>query len=116
MITYWQGQLRLAGNVGMCAEASSLPQDDATAAVVIAAILVRHFAREQWPGCYRALIEGPGGTVTVAEDDERVRLARLLLANRERRELTASTLAAARAGVLASTLGEQVGPAVAGGC
>ena len=113
VISYWQGCLRLAPDVGVCGEAVSLPQDEATAAVVIAAILARHYACAHWPGCYQARIEMPGGVVTVAEDDERVRLARLLLYQRERPELTACALAAVRSKVLASTLGEQVGPAVA---
>ncbi len=114
VISYWQGCLRLVadpGDPGVCGEAVSLPQDEATAAVVIAAILVRHFARGQWPGWYRARIEGPGGVMTVTEDDERVRLARLLLDRYGRLGLTASALAAVRGRVLACTLGEQVGPA-----
>lgn len=111
VISYWQGCLRLAPDFGVCGEAVSLPQDEATAAVVIAAILVRNFAPGQWPGWYRARIEAPGGVVTVAEDDTRVRLARLLLANRERPGLTACALATARVGVLASVLGERAGSA-----
>lgn len=108
VITYWQDELKLAGDIGLCGEAISLPQDEATAAVVIAAILDRNFGTGYWSGCYRARIEGPDGVAVVMEDDARVRLARVLLANRDRSELTASTLAAARGGVLASVLGEQV--------
>lgn len=110
-ISYWQGCLRLAPFAGTCDEAASLPQDEATAAVTIAAILVRHFARNRWPGWYQARIEGPGGVVTVAEDDERVRLARLLLSEYQQQEVSASVLAAVRSKVLASTLGTQAGPA-----
>ena len=112
VISYWQGCVRLAPDVGLCGEAASLPQDEATAAVVIAAILVRHYARGRWPGWYQARIEGPGGVVTVAEDDERVRLARLVLEGRERPELTASALNAVRSRVLASTLGGKARPTV----
>ena len=107
VITYWQGELRLAGDIGVCAEAATLVQDEATAAVMIAAILVRNFAPGQWPSWYRARIEAPGGVAVVTEDDARVRLARLLLANRERPALTACALATVRAGVLASLLGER---------
>ena len=114
VISYWQDCLRLADGVGMCGEAASLPQDEATAAVVIAAILVRHYARGRWPGWYRARIEGAGGVVTVAEDDERVRLARLLLEAHGRADYAASTLTAVRGKVLACVLGEPVRPAAAG--
>jgi len=107
------GCLRLAPNVGACGEAAPLPQDETTATVVIAAILARHYARGRWPGWYQARIESAAGVVTVTEDDERVRLARLLLDERERPEVTASVLAAVRGKVLVSMLGEQVGPAVA---
>jgi len=112
VITYWQGGLPLAGDIGICGEAVSLPQDEATAAVVIAAILTRNYGASQWPGCYRARIEAAGGALVVAEDDARVRLARLVLAHRDRPQLDAATLAAARGTVLASSMGEQVGPAV----
>lgn len=105
LITLWQGEIRLAEDRGLCAAGEVLPQDEATAAVMIAAILARNFASDCWPGWYRAQLDGPGDAVTVEEGDTRVRLARVLLERRQVADFTAPALAVVRARVLASTLG-----------
>lgn len=112
VISYWQGCMRLTPGIGVCGDAVSLPQDEATASVVIAAILVRNYTRGQSPGWYQARIEEADSVVVVTEDDARVRLARLLLELRAQTEFTARAVAAVRGRVLASTLGESAAPAV----
>ena len=82
-ITYFQGAVILA-DVGTGAQALTLPQDELTAAVRIAAILARNYGT-MLPGEYRAVIEADdAGTaaarVVVKEDDPRVVQARDLLA------------------------------------
>lgn len=114
MNTYWQGEIPLAASGGMCALGASLPQDQATAAVVLAAILARNFAAGQWPGWYRAQVDEPGGAVAVVEDDARVRLARGLLERRAAAGFTVAVLAVVRGELLAQTSGG-AGAAVRGG-
>ncbi|MBS2966586.1 hypothetical protein KGA66_26345 [Actinocrinis puniceicyclus] len=113
MITYWQGEIQLAESTGVCALGASLPQDQTTACVMLAAILVRNFAADCWPGWYRAQVYCADDTATVLEGDTRVRLARVLFDRRERPEFTVSALTAVRATLLAMTLGEPSRPAVA---
>ena len=82
-ISYWQQSLRLAGDVGVCAVAPGLPQDEATAAVVIAAILARNFGPRPPAlscGMYRAELDTGNGSCVVRGVDARVVLARRLLA------------------------------------
>lgn len=102
-ITYWQGSIRLASHVGTCLEASALPQDEVTAAVVLAVILARHFTMA--PGWYQARVErADGHTVVVDEGDERVVMARELLGGTVRgRGMNATSLRTLRAAVLAGT-------------
>jgi hypothetical protein len=117
VITYWQESLRLAGDVGVCAEASGLPQDEATAAVVIAAILARHFGqRPSALACamYRAeLVTDDGSSSVVSGEDARVAFARSLLSNALRngrvagRDFAAPQLARVRETVLAAVRAEQ---------
>jgi hypothetical protein len=78
-IEYWQGGLRLVAFDGRDV-ASSLPQDEASAAVVLGALLTRHFADGAWPGEYRAVVRcGDGAVLEVGEDDLRVAAVRELL-------------------------------------
>jgi hypothetical protein len=96
-ITYFQAGAVLA-DVGDGAHALTLPQDELTAVVRIAAILARNFG-SRLPGEYEAVIE-PGddsGRVVVTEDDPRIVRARdLLIALGANREYTAVELAAVR--------------------
>lgn len=78
-ITYWQCAFPLA-TAGVIAEAASLPQDQVTAAVVVAALIARH--PDPWPGAYTALVDdGDGEPFVVDPDDPRVKLARQVLAS-----------------------------------
>lgn len=107
VITYWQLSIRLAPSVGVCAEAAVLPQDEATAAVVLGAILARNFGT-RWPGMYRAQVDTHADSepVTVVEADARVALARSLLTRTSANgqpsyeDFTASRLARVREAVL----------------
>lgn len=100
-ITYLQGpaqSLVVVADVGSGAAALRLPQDEATAAVRIGAILARNFGT-RLPGEYRALITTEDGAdpVAVAEDDPRVLLARDLLAKMAQgRDYTVEELGAVR--------------------
>ena len=77
-IEYWQGGLRLAA-FGVRDAAWSLPQDEVTAAVVLAALLARNLAEDRWPSEYRAMVRVGMSSVEVAEDDPRVASARVML-------------------------------------
>lgn len=111
-IEYWQGDLRLVAFGGRDV-ARTLPRDEATAAVVLAALLARHLDAETWPGEYRAVVHY-GATsimtsVVVAEDDPRVAAARKLLSGlftvvdgrTVRRDFTAQELETVRGAVIA---------------
>jgi hypothetical protein len=108
LIDYWQGGLRLVAFDGRDV-ARALPQDEVTAVVVLGALLARNFADDVWPGEYRAVVHGGGGTVAVAEDDLRVLAARKMLQDLftmeygrvARRDLNTEELMAARCAVLA---------------
>jgi hypothetical protein len=77
-IEYWQGGLRLVA-FDLRAVSRSLPQDEATAAAVLGALLARNIADDRWPGVYRAVVREGSGVVEVAEDDLRVAAVRELL-------------------------------------
>jgi hypothetical protein len=109
-IEYWQGGFQLVA-FGMREASRSLPQDEATAAVMLGALLARNFADDAWPGVYQAVVRDERTTVTVAEDDLRVAAVRELLRGcRElsngqqiRRDFTAEEFDQAR--TLALTIG-----------
>src|SRR5437016_2916612 len=77
-IAYWQCDMRL---VPANPQTRTLPQDEATAAVVIAAILARNLESGSWPGEYWASVDSGGADppAVVAEDDPRVAVARATL-------------------------------------
>jgi hypothetical protein len=95
-ITYFQGAVVLA-DIGTGALALTLPQDELTAVVRIAAILARNYGT-LLPGEYQAVIEAGDGEdtaarVVVREADPRVVQARdLLVAIATDREYTAAEL------------------------
>lgn len=90
--------------------ARSLPQDEATAVVVLGAMLARHLDKDTWPGEYRAVVRGEGAFTMITEDDLRVASVRTLLLGvftvecgcLVRRDFTAAELEAARCAVLAA--------------
>lgn len=92
-ITYYQGAVVLA-DLGTGAQALTLPQDELTAAVRIAAILARNYGTLT-PGEFRAVIEADdtAAPMVIREDDPRVVRARDLLATIATvREYTAAEL------------------------
>lgn len=89
--------------VGTIAEASTLPQDEATAVAVVAALHAQHPAR--YPGAFIASIDRGDGTepLIVDEDDPRVKLARgVFLGLGRKRPYSASELASVREAVIAA--------------
>lgn len=109
-ITYWQGRTGATPTMLADPAPGQMPQDEATAAVVIAAILARNIADGRWPGEYSAHVSSDTAAepVLVNEDDPRVAVARKLLISltgggyfaREYRDFTAQELTRARQAVL----------------
>jgi hypothetical protein len=104
-IDYYQYTAPLCGL--FIAEARSLPQDAATAAVQLAALVARNPLRGTWPGAYVARIRPDDGSLpwTLTEDDPAVATALAGLEGFGRnRPYSARELAVARAAVLSSRL------------
>jgi hypothetical protein len=104
-ITYYQYTAPLSAL--FLAESRTLPQDAATAAAQIAAIVARNPSRDRWPGAYIARITPDDGSRpwTLAEDDPAVIEARRVLEGFGRnRPYSASELAVARKAVLDARL------------
>jgi hypothetical protein len=104
-ITYYQYTAALSAL--FLAESRTLPQDAATAAAQIAAIVARNPSREKWPGAYVARIRPGDGSEpwTLTEDDAAVAEARRVLEGFGRnRPYSASELAVARQAVLDARL------------